>query len=427
MDWVTTLLILATGLALLVAGGELLVRGASSVAAAFGISPLVIGLTVVAFGTSSPEMAVSIRAGLSGDPDIAVGNVVGSNIFNVLFILGICALILPLVVSLRLVRREAPIMAGVSILLLLLSLDGRIGFLDGALLFAGIVVYIVWLIVQSRKETAARAAVAEATTIDAIAVKSPLWLGGAAAVAALATAGYVLGWFSIVVTGFVVVGAGLFIAGSLFGKGGTTKGGDIAHQVGFIAAGLGVLVLGSDYLIASSTSIARTFGVSDVIIGLTIVAAGTSLPEVAASIIATIRKERDIAIGNVVGSNIFNILGIIGLSAMVTPGGLSVHPLIIRFDMPVMIAVAVACLPIFFTGFAIARWEGVLFLGSYIAYTLFLILVATRNPALETFTSAMLLALPLIAVTLIWTSVQFFRAWRNTRSPKSGSEVTVHD
>lgn len=264
-------------------------------------------------------------------------------------------------------------------------------------------------------------------TIDAIAVKSPLWLGGAAAVAALAAAGYVLGWFSIVVTGFVVVGAGLFIAGSLFGKGGTTKGGDIAHQVGFIAAGLGALALGSDYLIASSTSIARTFGVSDVIIGLTIVAAGTSLPEVAASIIATIRKERDIAIGNVVGSNIFNILGIIGLSAMVTPGGLSVHPLIIRFDMPVMIAVAVACLPIFFSGFAIARWEGVLFLGSYIAYTLFLILVATRNPALETFTSAMLLALPLIAVTLIWTSVQFFRAWRNTRSPKSESEVTVHD
>lgn len=413
MDWIVTLLMLVGGLVLLMGGGELLVRGASSVAVAFGISPLVIGLTVVAFGTSSPEMAVSIQAGLSGDSDIAVGNVVGSNIFNVLFILGICALILPLIVSLRLVRREAPIMVGVSILLLLLSLDGRISFLDGALLFAGIVIYTVWSIVQSRIETATSKAVAEAMTIDTIAGKSPLWIGGAAVAAALAAAGYVLGWFNTVVTGFLIVGAGLFVAGSLFGKGGTTKGGDIAHQVGCIAAGLGALVLGSDYLIASSTSIARSLGISDLIIGLTIVAAGTSLPEVAASIIATIRKERDIAIGNVVGSNIFNILGILGLSAMVTPGGLNVNPLIIRFDMPVMIAVAIACLPIFFTGFAIARWEGVLFLGSYIAYTLFLILVATRNPALETFTNAILLVLPLIAATLIWTSVQFFRARRN--------------
>lgn len=298
---------------------------------------------------------------------------------------------------------------GVSLLLLLLSLDGGIGFLDGALLFAGIVIYTVWSIIQSRKETAANKAVAETTTVDIIAGKSPLWLGGAVAVLALAAAGYALGWFNVVVVGFVAVGSGLFIAGSLFGKGGTTKGGDIAHQVGFIVAGLGTLVLGAGYLIDSSTAIAHSLGVSDLIIGLTIVAAGTSLPEVATSIIATIRKERDIAIGNVVGSNIFNILGILGLSAMVTPGGLNVNPLMVSFDMPIMIAVAVACLPIFFTGFTIARWEGVLFLGSYGAYTLFLILVATSNPALETFTNAMVLVLPLIAVTLIWTSIQFLR------------------
>jgi cation:H+ antiporter len=338
--------------------------------------------------------------------------VVGSNIFNVLFILGACALILPLLVSLPLVRREVPIMICVSVLLLLLSLDGGIGFLDGALLFAGIVIYTVWSIVQSRKETAANKAVKETTTVDTIAAKSPLWLGGAVAVLALAAAGYFLGWFNVVVVGFLAVGAALFIAGSLFGKGGTTKGGDIAHQVGFIAAGLGTLVLGAGYLIDSSTAIARSLGVSDLIIGLTIVAAGTSLPEVATSIIATIRKERDIAIGNVVGSNIFNILGILGLSAMVTPGGLNVNPLMVSFDMPIMIAVAVACLPIFFTGFTIARWEGILFLGSYIAYTAFLILVATNNPALETFQNAMLLVLPLIAVTLIWSSVQFFRSQR---------------
>ena len=412
MDWFTILLILVAGLALLVAGGELLVRGASSVAAVFGISPLVIGLTVVAFGTSSPEMAVSIQAGLAGNPDIAVGNVVGSNIFNVLLILGACALILPLLVSRQLVRREVPIMIGTSLLLLLLSLDGGIGFLDGALLFAGIVGYTGWSVIESRRETAAAKGNEESVTVDTIAAKSPLWFAGAVAVLAVAAVGYGLGWFNVVVVGFLIVGAGLFIAGSLFGKGGTTKGGDIAHQVGFIAAGLGILVLGAGYLIESSTAIARSLGVSDLIIGLTIVAAGTSLPEVATSIIATIRKERDIAIGNVVGSNIFNILGILGFSAMVTPGGLNVNPLMVRFDMPIMIAVTVACLPIFFTGFTIARWEGVLFLGSYVAYTAFLVLVATSNPALETFANAMLLVLPLIAVTLIWTSVQFVRSQR---------------
>ncbi len=412
MDWVTIVLLLIAGLVLLVVGGELLVRGASSVAAVFGISPLVIGLTVVAFGTSSPELAVSLQAGLSGNPDIAVGNVVGSNIFNVLFILGVCALILPLLVSRQLVRREVPIMIGTSFLLLILALDGAIGLIDGLLLFASLIGYIAWSIITSRQETAAAKGSDEPVTIDTIAGKSPLWLLGAVGVLGVALVGYLLGWFDIVITGFLIAGSLLFIAGSLFGKGGTTKGGDIAHQVGFILAGLGTLVLGAGWLIESATTIAQAFGVSDLIIGLTIVAAGTSLPEVATSIIATMRNERDIAIGNVVGSNIFNILGILGLSALVTPGGLTVNPLIISFDMPIMIAVALACLPIFFTGFNIARWEGFLFLASYVAYTLFLILLATANPALETFTNAMLLVLPIIAATLIWTTLQFLRSQR---------------
>ena len=412
MDWVTIVLLLIAGLVLLVVGGELLVRGASSVAAVFGISPLVIGLTVVAFGTSSPELAVSIQAGLSGTPDIAVGNVVGSNIFNVLFILGVCALILPLLVSRQLVRREVPIMIGTSFLLLILSLDGAIGLIDGLLLFASLIGYIAWSIITSRQETAAAKGSDEPVTIDTIAGKSQLWLLGAVGVLGVALVGYLLGWFDMVITGFLTAGSLIFIAGSLFGKGGTTKSGDIAHQVGFILAGLGTLVLGAGWLIESATAIAQAFGVSDLIIGLTIVAAGTSLPEVATSIIATMRNERDIAIGNVVGSNIFNILGILGLSALVTPGGLMVNPLIISFDMPIMIAVALACLPIFFTGFNIARWEGFLFLASYVAYTLFLILLATANPALETFANAMILVLPIIAATLIWTTIQFLRSQR---------------
>lgn len=419
MDWFTILLMLVAGLALLVVGGELLVRGASSVAAAFGISPLVIGLTVVAFGTSSPELAVSIQAGLAGNPDIAVGNVVGSNIFNVLLILGVCTLILPLLVSRQLVRREVPIMIGISFLLLFLAFDGKIGLLDGMLLFAGIVGYTGWSVIESRRETASAKGTEESVTIDTIAAKSPLWLGGAVAVLALAVAGFFFGWFNVAVVGLLAAGATLFIAGSLLGKSGTTKGGDIAHQVGFITVGLGTLMLGADYLIDSSTTIARSLGVSNLIIGLTIVAAGTSLPELATSIIATIRKERDIAIGNIVGSNIFNILGILGLSAIVTSGGLNVNPQVISFDLPIMIAVAVACLPIFFTGFTIARWEGVFFLGSYVAYTAFLILVATNNPARETFQNTMLLVLSVVAVALGWTSVQFFRTQQ--RQQASGS------
>jgi cation:H+ antiporter len=351
------------GLVLLVIGGELLVRGASALAVVAGISPLVIGLTVVSFGTSAPEMAVSIQAGLAGNPDIAVGNVVGSNIFNALFILGVCALILPLVVSIQLVRREVPIMIGVSLLILLMSLDGAIGLLDGIVLFGGIIGYTAWLVIESRRETAA----AQAKYAQEY---------GEAKIAPGHSAGYLL------------------------------------LQLGFVLGGLAVLVFGARMLIDSATTIARSFGVSDVIIGLTIVAAGTSLPEVAASVIATIKKERDIAIGNVVGSNIFNILGILGLASIVTPGGLTVAPQMISFDMPIMIAVALACLPVFFSGFSIARWEGALFLGSYIAYTAFLILVATNNPALETFTNAMLLMLPLIAGTLIWTGVQALRVQR---------------
>jgi cation:H+ antiporter len=349
------------GLVFLVAGGELLVRGASALAAIAGISPLVIGLTVVAFGTSSPELAVSIQAGLGGNSDIAVGNVVGSNIFNVLFILGLCALILPLIVSVQLVRREVPIMIGISFLLAVLAFDGNIGMLDGILLFAGIIGYTTWSIISSRKETAAAKAEYSQEFGEAkLAPKKDMRF--------------------------------------------------IAIQLGFLLSGLIVLVIGSGWLVDGSIALATALGVDDVIIGLTIVAAGTSMPEVATSIIATIRKERDIAIGNVVGSNIFNILGILGLSAIITPGGLTVVPQMIAFDIPIMIAVALACLPVFFTGFSIARWEGAVFLGSYVAYTAFLVLLATRNPAIETFTNAMLLMLPLLAVTLIYTAFQAYRA-----------------
>ena len=359
------ILTLLAGLVLLVVGGQLLVRGASALAAVAGISPLVIGLTVVAFGTSAPELAVSIQAGMSGNSDIAVGNVIGSNIFNILVIIGICAIILPLSVSVQLVRREVPLMIGISLLLVALALDGNIGMLDGLLLTIGIVSYVAWSVISSRRETAeARAEYAQEFGAEQLMPRA-----------------------------------------------------DPAHlalNAAYLVGGLVVLVIGARWLVDGSVSLARTLGEDDVIIGLTIVAAGTSMPEVATSVIATIRKERDIAIGNAIGSNIFNILCILGISSLVTPGGLVVVPQVIAFDLPIMVAVAVACLPIFFTGFSIVRWEGMLFFGSYIAYTIFLILAATGNPALETFTNAMLLVLPLIAATLIWTGVQALRAQRRS-------------
>ncbi len=351
MDLVTIGLIIG-GLALLTIGGELLVRGAAALAALVGVSPLVIGLTVVSFGTSAPELAVSVQAGLGGKPDIAIGNVIGSNIFNVLFVLGACALIAPLIVSVQLVRREVPIMIGVCFLMAGLVLDGGISRLDGALLFGILIAYTVWSIVSSRKETeAAKQEYAEAFGAEQLAPKR---------------------------------GVGVLL-----------------KQVALVVGGLIVLVIGSRWLVTGAVDLARALGVSDVIIGLTIVAAGTSLPEVVASLIATLKNERDIAIGNVVGSNIFNVLGILGVSALVVPGGLPVATSVLNFDLPVMLAVMVACLPVFFTGMSIARWEGGLFLAYYVAYTAYLVLDATQHDALPAFSGIMgMFVLPLTAVTL---------------------------
>lgn len=345
-----TICLIVAGLITLVVGGELLVRGASRIAVLVGISPLVIGLTVVAFGTSSPELAVSLRASLAGQADIATGNVVGSNIFNVLFILGVSALVTPLVVSSQLIRFDVPLMIAVSFALMIVGLDGNIGRIEGALLFAGLLFYTGWSIRQSRKETAAVQAE---------------------------------------------------FAKELDGKAQETIP-RLLLQIGLIIGGLVLLAFGSQWLVDGAVTIARLFGVSDLLIGLTIVAAGTSLPEVATSIVASIKGERDIAVGNVVGSNIFNILCVLGLAAAVSPGGVEVSPAALRMDIPIMTAVAVACLPIFFTGHVIARWEGGLFLAYYVAYTVYLILAATNESISRTFGGIMLgFVVPLTILTLL--------------------------
>ena len=347
----------AAGLAALVVGASLLVRGASKLALSLGISPLVVGLTVVAFGTSAPEMAVSVGAVLGGRTDIAVGNVVGSNVFNILLILGVSALIIPLVVNVQLIRQEVPIMIGACVLLLVLALDGQLGWTDGAMMFSLMIAYTSYLVVQSRRQTRA---------------SEP----------------------------------GLDPEGQPTAP--DTWDGRWPIQVLLVAIGLGLLVAGSNWLVESSVTFARALGVSDVIIGLTVVAAGTSLPEVAASIAAALKGERDIAVGNVVGSNVFNILGCLGLSALVAGNaGLDVAPSIMRFDMWVMIAAALVCVPTFVTGREIARWEGGLLVGFYIAYVAYLVLAQKEHDALPEFSTAMLsFVIPITLVALVATLVR---------------------
>ncbi len=315
--------LLITGLVLLVLGAELLVRSASRLAAAVGISPLVIGLTVVAFGTSAPEMSVSTVASLTGQTNLAVGNVIGSNIFNVLCILGLSALITPLTVSQQLIRLDVPLMIAVSGVVILFSLNGSISRTEGFLLFSGIIIYTVLVIRHSRREDRK-----------------------------------ILNENSRPKTARALSVSRLLIDGS------------------WILAGLGLLILGSKWLVAGATAIAQQLGVSDLVIGLTIVAAGTSMPELATSLVASIRGERDIAVGNVIGSNLFNLLAVLGLAGIVSPDGIAVLPQSLKLDLPVMLLTAVACLPVFFTGGRISRKEGALFLGGYLAYTAWLILSA---------------------------------------------------
>lgn len=352
-----TIVLFIAGLAALIVGADLLVRGASKLALSFGISPLVVGLTIVAFGTSAPEMAVSVGAVLDGNTDIAIGNVVGSNIFNVLFILGVSALIVPLVVNVQLIRQEVPIMIGASLLLLAMGLDGKVTMFEGALLFGLVLAYTVFLILQSRKETKAAQ--------DEFAQEMQPAAAGA--------------WDS-----------------------------KLPVQLLLIAAGLALLVFGSEWLVTASVAFAKAMGVSDLVIGLTIVAAGTSMPEVAASITAAIKGERDIAVGNVVGSNTFNILACVGLSSMVSgDAGLLMSAALLNFDIWVMLAVALACLPVFITGREIARWEGAVFVLYYVAYVTYLILAAQQHALLGSFSNVMLsFVLPLTVITLV---VSFLR------------------
>jgi cation:H+ antiporter len=307
---IESLAVISGGVALLWAGAELLVRGGASMALRTGLSPLVIGLTVVAFGTSSPEMIVSLQAAFAGNGDIAVGNVVGSNIANVLLILGLAAVIHPINVENRLVRVDMPIVVAVSLLLIAILSDGTLGRISGLFLAAGLVVYLVFSIALSRRTVASNS-----MEVDEVRPRP------------------------------------------------------VPISIAMIVSGLLALAAGGTLFLRGAVTIAETAGLSSAVIGLTIVAAGTSLPELATSVVASIKGEGDMAIGNVIGSNIFNILGILGLTAAIAP--ISIVE-ISRVDLGVMLLAAIALLPLMRTGFRLNRIEGGALLTAYIAYITYL-------------------------------------------------------
>ncbi len=317
-------LLLAAGLLLLYVGAEALVRGASRLARTLGVSALVVGLTVVAFGTSTPEMVVSALSAWQGRPDVALGNVVGSNIVNIGLILGLSAAITPLRVELRLVGREIPLMIVVSAGLLALLWDGTLARLEAGSLLVAFVGYLAFVL------RTARGAPPEAETTFEAFEAAPLPLEPPAA---------------------------LRLPGLLL-----------------ILGGLAALVVGAHLLVESSVWFARRLGVPELVIGLTVVAAGTSLPELATSAVAAIQRKPDIAIGNVVGSNIFNILAILGVAGLVRP--LEAAPALLRLDGPVMLGAALLLLPLAWTRFRLQRWEGALLMAGYGAYLTALFLTA---------------------------------------------------
>jgi len=308
----TDLASVAGGLVVLTLGASALVRGAASLALRLGLTPLVVGLTVVAFGTSAPELVVSVQAALSGNGAIAIGNVVGSNVANVGLILAIAALIAPFSVHPTLLRRDAPLVVIVSALAVALLWNGTLGTVEGGVLVAGLVAYLVWSVRHAR----ASAAVAAATDGVPDQPSGSPWLDA------------------------------LRVVGGLVG-----------------------LVLGADWLVNGAVSLATVAGVSPAVIGLTVVAVGTSLPELATSVVAALRGHSEIAAGNVVGSNLFNLLGILGVGALVRPlDGTGFHTL----DYAVMGGFAVAMLAMMLAGRRLGRLDGALLLAGYAAYMGFL-------------------------------------------------------
>jgi cation:H+ antiporter len=339
---------------LLVAGAELSVRGAVRLAALLRVRPLIIGLTVVAFGSSAPQMAVSLQSAFSDNTDIGVGSVIGGNIFNVLVTLGLSALIIPLRVARELVRIDIPLMIGASLLVCLLAWDHQLGPFEGVILLIGLLAYLLIVLRQS---------------------------------------GY---------------GAR---HGKVINDPRPRQTALLLMRLAAMAVGLALLISGSHLLVNSTVVLAADLGLSERIIGLTVIAVSTSLPALVTSLIAAIRGERHIAVGNVVGSNLFNLCGVLGLTALIAPQPLSVSPNALTFDLPIMLGVAVLCLPLMLSAYRITRAEGLLLLALYAAYGLHLVALSTGMALAERLEQVvMVYVLPVLAVFIVYTAL---KAWRH--------------
>ncbi len=337
----------------MIIGAELSVRAAVALAALLKTRPMFLGLTVVALGSSAPQMAVGLQAALTDSTDIAVGSVIGSNIFNMLVTLGLSALIIPLRVARQLVRVDLPLMIGATMLVAALAWDGELTAMDGAALLLGLAGYLAVVLRQFAHGT-------RHIGITDAAPPRKVW--------------------------------------------------PILGRLTLMACGLTLLIVGSHLLVGAAVVIAQDLGLSERVIGLTVIAVATSVPALMTSLVAALRGERDIAVGNIIGSNLFNLLGVLGLTSMIASGPLSISPNALDFDLPVMLGVAALCLPLFYSGYRITRLEGLLLLGLYAVYGLHIVSFTTGMPLADRLERLMThYALPVLGVCVLVSTV---RAWR---------------
>ena len=340
------------GLLILLAAGQLVIRQSTLLGQRLGLSPMVIGLTIVAAGTSAPELAVVGQSIAADDTELAVGSIIGSNIANILLVLGLAATMGTIHVASRLIRIDIPVMIAASVALLLLAVDGGLGRLDSVLLLAGLLVFVTWTLRTSRTEQNDHA-IAAADHYDEFSETPALPPASLAATLAL------------------------------------------------LAPALAVLAIAARFVVVGAEDIAVALGMPDLIIGLTVVALGTSAPEIATTLIAAARGQRQLAVGNAVGSNIFNILLVLGATGIFAPDGIAVSDDALRLDLPVLVAAALACLPIVAWDHTLDRWEGAAFVAFYLAYVIFLVLDGTGHRAADPFAVVMAaFVAPLTVMTL---------------------------
>uniref|UniRef100_A0A7C2BCW3 Calcium/sodium antiporter n=1 Tax=Pseudomonas graminis TaxID=158627 RepID=A0A7C2BCW3_9PSED len=344
---------LVCGLLLMIIGAQLSVRAAVALATLLKTRPLFLGLTVVALGSSAPQLAVGLQAAFTDSTDIAVGSVIGSNIFNVLVTLGLSALIIPLRVARQLVRVDLPLMIVATALVAALAWNGELSALDGVVLLLGMAAYLFVVV----RQFAHGARHVPRTDLEP---RRRIW--------------------------------------------------PLLGRLALMACGLALLTLGSHLLVGAAVSVALDLGLSERVIGLTVIAVATSLPALMTSLVAALRGERDIAVGNIIGSNLFNLLGVLGITALISTGPLSISPNALDFDLPVMLGVAALCVPLFYSGYRITRLEGLLLLGLYAVYGLHIVSFTTGMPLAERLERLMIhYALPVIALCVVVGTV---RAWR---------------